>query len=126
MRMLYREEKRMRLIDADALCMHLSDWQFGSMTDGKHETEYEVINEVINGIEQEPTVDAVPVARCKDCIYYRKVYAGERKRGRWREYPIADGMNQCSECGILCFGESNFCPNCGSDMRGEANEGTVH
>lgn len=32
----------MRLIDADALCMHLSDWQFGSMTDGKHDAEYEI------------------------------------------------------------------------------------
>lgn len=46
----------------------------------------------------------------------------ERKRGRWREYPIADGMNQCSECGVLYFGESNYCSNCGADMRGEANE----
>ena len=74
----------MRLIDADALCMHLSDWQFGSMTDGKHNAEYEVINKVIDGIEKEPTVkpikvgdvckecwrdggDVVEVVRCKDC-----------------------------------------------------------
>ena len=60
----------MRLIDADALCMHLSDWQFGSMTDGKHEIEYEVINKVIDGIEKEQTVDAVSVVRCKDCKNY--------------------------------------------------------
>lgn len=57
----------MRLIDADALCRHLSDWQFGAMTDGKHNAEYEVINKVIDGIEKEPTVDAVPVVRCKNC-----------------------------------------------------------
>lgn len=63
----------MRLIDADALCMHLSDWQFGSMTDGKHNAEYEVINKVIDGIEQEPTVDAVQVVRCKDCKHYREL-----------------------------------------------------
>jgi hypothetical protein len=76
--------EKMRLIDADALCRHLSDWQFGSMTDGKHDAEYEVINKVIDGIEQEPTVspdmaqvlayecgkDAVQVVRCKDCYYW--------------------------------------------------------
>ena len=43
--------------------------------------------------------------------------AVERKRGKWREYSTADGMNQCSECGVLRFGESNYCPNCGADMR---------
>lgn len=64
----------MRLIDADALCMHLSDWQFGSMTDGKHDAEYEVINKVIDGIEKEPTVDAVAVVLCKDCKWQSTVH----------------------------------------------------
>ena len=79
----------MRLIDADALCRHLSDWQFGEMTDGKHETEYEVINKVIDGIEKEPTVEpikvgdvckecwrdggnVVEVVRCKNCVHWKK------------------------------------------------------
>ena len=66
----------MRLIDADELCRHLSDWQFGSMTDGKHDAEYEVINKVIDGIEKEPTVDAVSVVRCKDCKHYREADPG--------------------------------------------------
>ena len=45
------------------------------------------------------------------------------RRGKWidtkgntewyaREY-------ECSECGGTMLGESNFCPNCGADMRGE-------
>lgn len=102
----------MRLIDADEFESYLI-YRYGGNDTG---------DEIIEDLTHQPTVDAVLVARCKDCVYYRKVYAGERKRGRWREYPIADGMNQCSECGILCFGESNFCPNCGSDMRGEANK----
>lgn len=38
------------------------------------------------------------------------------QHGKWIEYPIADGMNQCSECGVLRFGESNYCPNCGARM----------
>ncbi len=41
----------------------------------------------------------------------------ERKPGRWRDYPIADGCIQCSICGVLRLGEpSNFCPNCGAKM----------
>ena len=51
-------------------------------------------------IADAPTVDAVPV-----------------KHGKWIEYPTADGMNQCSACGVLRFGESYYCPNCGADMR---------
>ena len=47
----------------------------------------------------------------------------EPKTGRWKPYPIADGCIQCSVCGILRVGEpSNFCPNCGADMRGEHDE----
>ena len=41
------------------------------------------------------------------------------RHGKWREYPSADGLNQCSVCGVLRFGNSNYCPNCGADMRGE-------
>ena len=54
--------------------------------------------------------------------------SAEPKRGTWidtggeeewyaREY-------ECSECGGTMLGESNFCPNCGADMRekGENNE----
>ena len=40
------------------------------------------------------------------------------KHGKWIEYPISDGMNQCSVCGILRFGDSNYCPNCGAKMDG--------
>ena len=45
----------MRLIDADALWM---------VTEGAHEY-YERFE-----IDQAPTVDAVPVIRCKDCKWY--------------------------------------------------------
>ena len=47
----------------------------------------------------------------------------ESKTGEWKPYPIADGCIQCSVCGILRVGEpSNYCPNCGADMRGEQDE----
>lgn len=60
------------------------------------------INDFEEKLKSIPTIDAEPV-----------------KHGKWIEYPIADGMNQCSECGVLRFGESNYCPNCGAYMRGE-------
>jgi hypothetical protein len=66
------------------------------MTDGKHETEYEVINKVIDGIEKEPTVEPrkvgdvckecwmedskyVEVVRCKDCKHFIS-FNGERAK----------------------------------------------
>lgn len=91
-----------RLIDADALCRHLSDWQYGSMTDGKHDVEYGVIENVIEGIEKEPTIDAVPV-----------------RHGKWRIVNCATGFRcQCSEClhWVDAGTDRNYCPNCGARM----------
>lgn len=52
----------MRLIDADALKEWVenvteSDWGW---------------QEMLDRIDAEPTIDAVPVVRCKDCKYYRE------------------------------------------------------
>jgi len=45
----------------------------------------------------------------------------ERKEGRWKPYPIAEGCLQCSECGVLRMSKSsNYCPNCGAKMGGDA------
>lgn len=49
----------------------------------------------------------------------------EQKHGRWieKQEPITwceDDVEvfwECSICGCLSFGESNYCPNCGADMR---------
>ena len=54
----------------------------------------------------------------------------ERKRGRWVgiEYDgYADGFPvytlwECNRCLYETTEESNFCPNCGSDMRGDDHE----
>ena len=42
----------------------------------------------------------------------------ERKRGEWI---IQDGKVVCSECFEPNF-ETNYCPNCGSEMRGDEDE----
>ena len=59
----------MRLIDADALCRNLTDWQYGEFARAGHEVEYNLINKVLGGISAAPAIDAVPVVRCRDCIY---------------------------------------------------------
>ena len=52
----------MRLIDAD---------EFEVYTCVNKSTDYvEGVQSVIEAIDAAPTVDAVPVVRCKDCIHY--------------------------------------------------------
>ena len=48
------------------------------------------------------------------------------RHGRWlpttKWWQGGSAWKQCSECGILHLGKSNFCPNCGADMRGSNDE----
>ena len=53
----------MRLIDADALLNRMQEDPLFDLVE---------IYGVSGVIKAEPTVDAVPVIRCKDCIYYNK------------------------------------------------------
>ena len=52
----------------------------------------------------------------------------ERIRGRWLRHEDEDGEHygdKCSECGewyVMPYGKTNFCPNCGAEMRGEQND----
>lgn len=43
----------------------------------------------------------------------------ERKKGHW----VDEGTNYlCSECHRGCWVNSNYCPWCGADMRGERDD----
>ncbi len=55
----------MRPIDADALLFELANESFPQSC-----TYAQGRNGVIESIRNAPTVDAVPVIRCKDCKYY--------------------------------------------------------
>lgn len=79
------------------------------------------------------------VSTISDCISYtsskcrelleRKLQAlhsvtpQEPRKGHWIEHPHEWGTNweysmyECSECNEYTVGESDFCPNCGADMR---------
>jgi len=59
----------MRLIDADALIEDIKTklWDWDTV-DGI--TSSIVLKQTITDINNAPTIDAVPVVRCKDCKYY--------------------------------------------------------
>ena len=71
----------MRLIDADAM---RTDW----LENGENEYVYDT-NAVLESIDEQPTIDAVEVVRCKDCIYFRKehVLAPDGQRKSYSEMP---------------------------------------
>lgn len=62
-----------RLIDADIALENIDEWldTVGTALIGRGLSYYA---ELQGCIEDAPTVDAVPVVRCKDCIYTRKLY----------------------------------------------------
>ena len=48
----------------------------------------------------------------------------ENMRGRWRQYSPLTDTYECDKCGYQVIDESfctNFCPNCGADMRPEGS-----
>ena len=90
----------MRLIDADAM---REDW----LETGENEYVYDT-NAVLNSIDAQPTVDAVPVVH-----------------GRWGNYdPYLDGY-RCSRCKLSHRCCTPYCPNCGAKMDGGNEDGTA-
>ena len=87
----------MRLIDADELKIDYGfTWDDIAPT---HEELYELI-------DRQPTIE-------------------ERKRGEWCNIPdpmAGEGYWRCSECGLNVYTCTDYCPDCGADMRGETDE----
>lgn len=122
----------MRLIDADAPCRSLSNWQFSSFATVGYEKEYSLIDGVLIGIGATPTIDAAPVVHgnwiTKEYMY------GDPDFGladMWvdRLAESTDYYAECSVCGKNAGydGEgslilSDFCPSCGAKMDGGAEE----
>ena len=91
-----------RYINADALMKKLNEDPIGQTIVQRYN---------IDGfIEAFPTADVVEV-----------------KHGRWNwQGPISVGGWVCSECKhkfYQGYGNENFCPNCGADMREETEDG---
>ena len=75
----------MRLIDADALIDSINLSDYGAET------------EALETIAEAPTIDAVEVVRCRDCIYYQDNNDGYPHDGcRWRSNETPDADDFCS------------------------------
>ena len=131
-----------RLIDAEALKQDIStEW----LTAQTKQAFYKIID---NAPTVEPEIKKVPIANITfdeeklkeltDEIVERIkngeiVLKDERPHGEWKEYGdiYSKGGVKCSICGYqtnnrlqLAVGcGNNYCPNCGADMRGDANDG---
>ena len=107
----------MRLIDADALEERVKRCYCEPCEAEKRDYNHVrcracEAGDTLDWIEDAPTIDAVPV-----------------RRGKWLKYHHSYfGRHQCvcSECAdsdywkkYFCYGNENFCPNCGADMREE-------
>lgn len=90
----------MRLIDADALIVATQNFCDGykvKWTDRK----------VLSWINHAPTIDAVPVVRCKDCKYSRERNEDE-KRYIIEGVLICNSADACDECWNPVFPD-HFC-----------------
>lgn len=118
-----------RLIDANALTEYVrkvEDW----------ESAYTICSYIDNAPTVEPTsVSDMPDDIVKDlkelAIDYGEgiaVFERKRPQGEWIKWnfktfgAMGDWEYKCSNCEKVYGGEYNFCPNCGSDMRGKTYE----
>ena len=101
----------MDLIDKKPLLVSLVDWQMGQFAVVGHEREYNLLDSIIKGIENVPTVEA------------KEVVHGEWIEVKPRGYThYSKGYAECSSCNEIVWSgwEMNFCPHCGADMRTSA------
>ena len=87
-------------------------------TEGEEATEGDkVINNVIDIIDNAPTVCGNNPKWCESCVSKGKC-ASTRPQGKWK---VDGALIACNKCGRILLKASklyNFCPNCGADMRG--------
>ena len=84
----------MRLIDADAV---LKELKKSCEYHAENSRELSLLQRDIIIVQEQPTVDAVPV-----------------RHGRWTVTPV---FIKCSECGeSFMLIPQNYCPNCGARM----------
>lgn len=105
-----------RYIDKDALIENFGKLTVELWLDSVEEAE------IVSLIGNAPTVEAVPKDfHDKTCEAMAKRHTEEiqklmPKRGKWIDFK--NGW-KCSACGKWNNETTNFCPNCGADMRKE-------
>ena len=63
--------------------------------------------------------------RSEAIIGLKLLPSADRPKGEWEHEDGVYGLAFCSNCEFeLRMNDTNFCPNCGADMRGADNEAT--
>lgn len=130
----------MRLIDADEL---IKPMQESYNSAGLHGEDY---RKVMKWIKRAPTVEPTFTfdqqgGKCEQCAFKLIVEnitdsfedqlihgkaGADRPKGKWE--PVFDNTWMCTNCeateqfGINIESASDFCPNCGADMRGDTTD----
>ena len=72
-------------------------------------------------------IPAVDIQKIADAAWEMTKQRFEKeiaKRGRWIDWSMwGESRYQCSECNCEMKYKTNFCPKCGADMRGGAENG---
>lgn len=69
----------MRLIDAEDILDSIENWKRMVLYYHPYTKKFSTISmsEVLSFLEDSPTIDAVPVVRCKDCKHYWRNHADD-------------------------------------------------
>lgn len=125
----------MRLIDADKLKIETLEIKRIMAEEHKIPLSKTILDCLLNIISFQPTIETDIEVIAKDA--YEQGYTdgwkerfGEpdgRPKGEWicpskHRFTNRDLFSDCSICEHTQMDETNFCPNCGADMRKEANK----
>lgn len=128
----------MRLIDAEALVENIKIWcckpcEAENRDYNRVRCRACEVGDALNWIYDAPEIEAAPVRNGQPVYHNRPAryehyeMAHQTENGeplyKRQYYKLQDNpIAYCSECGKrLCSRFSNYCPNCGADMREEEN-----
>lgn len=80
------------------------------------------VNRILVHIDNAPTVE-IPTELCKGCRFLKDCETCEEKlrpQGEWGKIGEIGLAYKCNKCGEVSVIPTNFCPNCGAEMRGDA------
>lgn len=86
---------------------------FSPLTSKKDAVTYDALKSLRECVLKVPTADVKEVVRGEWRAYTTNAYIGGKKEFTNRKF------YRCSECRYGSIVKSNFCPNCGADMRKE-------